>query len=143
MDFTLPPEIEDVRLRTRRFVEEHVIALEADRANYDEHENIRLDLLRDLQAKARAQGLCPPLTEESSIPSALLARWSSLYWYPGGAPSFGRTSAAIRSICSRWSNSVVNKMSSAPAATTWFTSRTQSATVPAIEAASMAGTRYP
>ena len=29
MDFTLPPEIEDVRLRTRRFVEEHVMPLES------------------------------------------------------------------------------------------------------------------
>ena len=45
MDFTLPPEIEDIRLRTRAFVEEHVLPLEADPGNYDEHENIRLDLL--------------------------------------------------------------------------------------------------
>src|SRR3974377_632460 len=52
MDFTLLPEIEDVRVRTRRFVEEHVMALEADRANYDSHENIRLHLLGELQAEA-------------------------------------------------------------------------------------------
>ena len=51
MDFTLSPEIEEVRLRTRRFVEEHVIALEADRDSYDEHENIRLDLLRELDRR--------------------------------------------------------------------------------------------
>ena len=38
MDFTLPPQIEDVRRRTRAFVEEHVLPLEADRGNYDEHE---------------------------------------------------------------------------------------------------------
>ena len=30
--------------------------LEGDPANYDDHENIRLDVLRDLQAKARAAG---------------------------------------------------------------------------------------
>ena len=42
MDFTLAPEIEKVRLRTRQFVEEHVLPLESDAANYDEHENIRL-----------------------------------------------------------------------------------------------------
>src|SRR6516225_7959330 len=60
MDFTLPPEIEDVRARTRGFVEEHVLPLEADRANYDEHENIRLDVLRSVQAKARAAGLWAP-----------------------------------------------------------------------------------
>src|SRR5215203_499013 len=57
MDFTLSPEIEDIRLRTRRFVEQHVLPLESDRANYDEHENIRLDVLRGVQAKARAEGL--------------------------------------------------------------------------------------
>ena len=30
MDFTLSPEIEDIRVRTRAFVEEHVLPLEAD-----------------------------------------------------------------------------------------------------------------
>src|SRR6202040_3563997 len=33
MDFTLPPEIEKVRMSTRRFVEEHVMPIEADRTN--------------------------------------------------------------------------------------------------------------
>ena len=60
MDFTLPPEIEDIRLRTRAFVEEHVLPLEADRANYDDHENIRLDLLATARAKAKAAGLWAP-----------------------------------------------------------------------------------
>ena len=31
MDFALPPEIEDIRLRTRAFVEPHVLPVEADR----------------------------------------------------------------------------------------------------------------
>jgi acyl-CoA dehydrogenase len=60
MDFTLPPEIEDIRQRTRAFVAEHVLPLEADRANYDEHENIRLDLLETVRAKAKAAGLWAP-----------------------------------------------------------------------------------
>ena len=30
MDFTLPPEIEDIRVRTRAFIAEHVLPLEAD-----------------------------------------------------------------------------------------------------------------
>ena len=30
MDFTLSPEIEDLRLRVRAFIEEHVLPLEAD-----------------------------------------------------------------------------------------------------------------
>ena len=40
MDFVLPPEVEDYRVRIRRFVDERLIPIEADRANYDEHENI-------------------------------------------------------------------------------------------------------
>src|SRR5205809_3709938 len=60
MDFTLSPEIEDVRLRTRRFVEAHVLPLEADPGSYDDHENIRLDVLRAVQAKAKAEGLWAP-----------------------------------------------------------------------------------
>src|SRR5258707_9740782 len=60
MDFTLSPEIEDIRLRTRRFVEAHVLPLEADPGSYDDHENIRLDVLRAVQAKAKAEGLWAP-----------------------------------------------------------------------------------
>jgi len=60
IDFTLSPEAEDVRKRTKAFVAEHIIHLEADRANYDEHENIRGDLLEGLRAKARAAGLWSP-----------------------------------------------------------------------------------
>jgi len=40
MEFTLPPEIDDMRRRIRRFVDEKLIPLESDRANFDEHENI-------------------------------------------------------------------------------------------------------
>src|SRR5260221_2878792 len=60
MDFTLSPEIEDIGLRTRRFVEAHVLPLEADPGSYDDHENIRLDVLRAVQAKAKAEGLWAP-----------------------------------------------------------------------------------
>jgi acyl-CoA dehydrogenase len=60
MDFTLTPELEDVRRRTRAFVDEHVLPLERDRANYDEHENLRLDLVRTLNDKAKRAGLWAP-----------------------------------------------------------------------------------
>ena len=40
MDFSLSPEIEDYRQRVRSFVEREILPVEADRANYDEHENI-------------------------------------------------------------------------------------------------------
>ena len=57
MDFHLSPEIDDLRRRIAAFVADHVLPLEADPASFDEHENIRLDLLADLRAKARADGL--------------------------------------------------------------------------------------
>ncbi len=57
MDFTLSPEIEDYRKRVRAFVAEHVLPAEADRANYDEHEMIREDVLGPLRDKAKAEGL--------------------------------------------------------------------------------------
>lgn len=60
MDFTISRDIDDVRRRTLAFVEAHVMPLEADRASYDEHENIRLDLLEGLRTKAKAAGLWSP-----------------------------------------------------------------------------------
>jgi len=57
MDFTIPAEIEDLRARIAAFVADALIPLEADRASYDDHGNIRLDLLDRCRAKARAQGL--------------------------------------------------------------------------------------
>lgn len=66
MDFTISAEIEDFRARIARFVEDRILPLEADRASYDAHENIRLDLLEDLRDKARAQGLwCLQLKPET------------------------------------------------------------------------------
>ena len=60
MDFSLAPEIEALRLKARAFVAEHVLPLELDRANYDDHENIRLDVLEPLREMAKAQGLWAP-----------------------------------------------------------------------------------
>ena len=57
MDFSLTPEVEDYRLRIREFVDTRIIPLEADRRNYDEHDNIALDVLEEVRAEARAAGL--------------------------------------------------------------------------------------
>ena len=46
MNFTLPPEIETYRARYKAFVAEHILPLERDPTSFDDHENIRLDLLR-------------------------------------------------------------------------------------------------
>ena len=66
MDFSISPRIEDFRLRISRFVEERVLPLEADRANYDVHGNIRHDVLDALRTEARAEGLwCLQLKPET------------------------------------------------------------------------------
>jgi len=60
MDFTLPPDIDAIRARTRSFVDTHILPLEASPDSFDEHENIRLDVLGPLQQKAREEGLWAP-----------------------------------------------------------------------------------
>lgn len=60
MDFTLPQEIDDYRQRYRAFVAERLLPLEQDPDAYDDHENIRLDVLERLRAEARAAGLWAP-----------------------------------------------------------------------------------
>lgn len=66
MDFKISPRVEDYRARIATFVENSILPLEADRSNYDTHENIRLDIADKLRAKARAEGLwCLQLKPES------------------------------------------------------------------------------
>ena len=60
MDFTLSPEVDDLRLRIRDFTQTRIIPLEADPDSFDEHENIRLDLLDELRGEVKAQGLWAP-----------------------------------------------------------------------------------
>src|SRR5262249_36887032 len=80
MDFTLSPEIEDIRLRTPRFVEAHVLPLEADPGNYDDHENIRLDVLRGVQARAKAEGLwAPQAPKEYGGMELPIVGWAAMY----------------------------------------------------------------
>ncbi len=57
MDFSLPPELDARRARVREFVQDRLIPLEAERASYDEHENISPGLLRVLRGEAKAAGL--------------------------------------------------------------------------------------
>jgi len=80
MDFTLPPEIDDIRKRTHAFIAEHVLPLEADPANFDEHENIRLDVLAPLQVKAKAAGLWAPQAPREFGGMALpVVGWAAMY----------------------------------------------------------------
>lgn len=66
MDFTLPTHVEEFRLRYRGFVAEHLLPLESDPASFDEHENIRLDLLEKMRGKAKAAGLWLPQMPKDS-----------------------------------------------------------------------------
>jgi len=80
MDFTLPPDIEDIRQRTRAFVEEHVMPLEQDPANFSEHENIPLERLAPVQAKAKAAGLWAPQSPQKYGGMALpIVAWAAMY----------------------------------------------------------------
>ncbi|KJZ32584.1 acyl-CoA dehydrogenase [Paracoccus sp. S4493] len=64
MDFTLDPRLEDIRRRTRDFVDTHILPVEADRANWDDHDNIADAPLQALRARARAAGLwCPQVPQ--------------------------------------------------------------------------------
>ena len=80
MDFTLLPEIEALRVKARAFVAEHVIPLESDRANYDEHENIRTDVLVAVRDKARAAGLwAPQMPKERGGLGLPKVGWAAFY----------------------------------------------------------------
>src|SRR5262249_32159468 len=80
MDFTLPPQIEDIRLRTRDFVAQHVLPLESDRDNYDRYENIRADLLADVRAKAKDAGLwAPQAPVEFGGMGLAMVGWAAMY----------------------------------------------------------------
>ena len=66
MDFTIPRHVAEIRDKIASFVDENVIPLETDPSAYDDHENIRLDLLDALRAKAREEGLwCLQLKPEN------------------------------------------------------------------------------
>lgn len=80
MDFALPPDLDNIRVRTRAFVAEHVLPLEADPKNFDEHENIRLDRLEDVRAKAKAAGLWAPQTPKQFGGMGLpMVGWAAMY----------------------------------------------------------------
>ncbi len=80
MDFSLPPHIEALRLKVRAFVEAHVMPLEADRANFDAHENIRLDVLAALREQAKAEGLWAPQMPEARGGLGLpMVGWAAFY----------------------------------------------------------------
>ena len=60
IDFALGPEIERQRKRYRAFVRDHVLAYDTTPDSFDEHDNIRAELLGELRAKAKDEGVWAP-----------------------------------------------------------------------------------
>src|SRR5438270_2897855 len=80
MDFMLSPEVEDLRQRTRAFIEQNVLPLESDPQNFSEHENIPLSRLAPLQEKARKVGLWAPQSPKEFGGMALpIVAWAAIY----------------------------------------------------------------
>jgi acyl-CoA dehydrogenase len=80
MDFTLPPELEDIRLRTRAFVEEHVLPLEKDPQNFSDHDNIPEERLKPVREKAKKAGLWAPQSpKEFGGMDLPIVGWAAMY----------------------------------------------------------------
>ena len=60
MDFALPADVEALRQRVVAFVRERILPLEAERASYDEHENIAPAVLTRVRAEVKAANMWAP-----------------------------------------------------------------------------------
>jgi len=65
MDFTLDAGAEAYRARVAAFVAERILPLEADPANFADHENVPLPVLERLRAEVKAAGLWAPQVPEA------------------------------------------------------------------------------
>ena len=81
MDFTLSPEIEDIRLRVRDFVDEHVLPLEADPENFADHENIprRRGSRRCARRRKKAGLWAPQAPKEYGGMGLPIVAWAAIY----------------------------------------------------------------
>jgi acyl-CoA dehydrogenase len=80
MDFTLPPDIADLCDRVRGFVEREIMPLEQDRANYDQYDNIRIELCDAMRERARDAGLyAPQMPRERGGLGLPIIGWAAFY----------------------------------------------------------------
>ncbi|KAF0810769.1 acyl-CoA dehydrogenase [Alcanivorax sp. S71-1-4] len=87
MDFALPPHIEALRRDVRDFIDHEVIPLEADRANYDAHENLDETVLAGVRDKARERGLwCFQMPEDRGGRNTGVVGMAALYEEAGRSP---------------------------------------------------------
>jgi len=80
MDFTLSKEIENLTRQVKEFVDQELLPLEAEPGNFDEYENIRLDLLEDMRKKAKSAGLwAPQMPKELGGLGLPVVGWATFY----------------------------------------------------------------
>jgi acyl-CoA dehydrogenase len=80
MDFTLPPDIADLCARVRGFIEREIMPLEQDRANYDQYDNIRIELCDAMRERARKAGLyAPQMPRERGGLGLPITGWAAFY----------------------------------------------------------------
>jgi acyl-CoA dehydrogenase len=80
MDFTLSPDVEALRLKVRDFIADEVLPLEARPESYDKYENIRLDVMDTMRAKAKAAGLwAPQMPRERGGLGLSITGWCAFY----------------------------------------------------------------
>ena len=60
MEFALSPELQKLRTRFRDFARNEVLPLDTTPESFDEHENIREDLLEVMRNKAKESGVWAP-----------------------------------------------------------------------------------
>ncbi len=80
MDFSLSPETEELRLKVRDFIANEVMPLETDPDSFNEYHNIKLSLLGEMRAKARAAGLwAPQMPKERGGLGLTVTGWAAFY----------------------------------------------------------------
>jgi acyl-CoA dehydrogenase len=80
MEFALPEAVEAVRRKVRQFIADEVLPLEREHANYDEYENIKLDVLDRVRSKAKAVGLwAPQMPRELGGLGLAPTAWAAIY----------------------------------------------------------------
>ena len=89
MDFSLSPELEDLRRRVAVFVEAEIMPLEKDPANYDHGENIAAGPLAATREKARAAGLWAPQMPVSRGGLGLDTRGMAVFYEAAARSIFG------------------------------------------------------
>jgi acyl-CoA dehydrogenase len=80
MDFSLSPEVEALRRKVRDFIAAEVLPLEGRPDVYDGHENIRLDVLDEMRARARTAALwAPQMPRERGGLGLPVTGWAAFY----------------------------------------------------------------